>query len=170
MAGRRNLDAGARRRLRWREFSGPAMYLDVVDLRDFYASLLGRAVARHLRAALKPLLKAAPSDRVLGFGFATPYLGPLVGQAERVLAFMPAQQGVIDWPASSRAATALVDEDALPLPDAVIDLLLLVHALELSPRPAELLKELRRVLAPGGRLVVVVPNRQGAWARSCPRE
>ena len=68
---------------------------------------------------------------MLGFGFATPYLGD-IAKAERVLAFMPAGQGVIDWPTAHGSATALVAEDSLPLPDCVIDLVILVHALEMS--------------------------------------
>jgi SAM-dependent methyltransferase len=42
---------------------------------------------------------------------------------------------------------------------------MLVHALEMSTDPAELLRETWRVLAGGGRLLVVVPNRRGLWAR-----
>ena len=102
---------------------------------------------------------------MLGFGFPTPYLG-VIETAERVLAFMPAGQGVIDWPSGSASgsAAALVDEDSLPLPDSSIDLVILVHGLEMSDRPNALMAELRRVLASGGRLIVVVPNRQGPWA------
>jgi SAM-dependent methyltransferase len=37
--------------------------------------------------------------------------------------------------------------------------------LEWSPKPLELLRELWRVLAPKGRLLLVVPNRRGLWAR-----
>ncbi len=141
------------------------MYLDVVDLRDVYASLLGRMVARQLAPVVGSLVKVDVSTRVLGFGFATPYLAEIAG-AERVLAFMPAGQGVIDWPATGASATALVEESSLPLPDSSIDLVLLVHALEMSPRPNALMAELRRVLTGGGQLVVVVPSRQGPWARS----
>lgn len=141
------------------------MYLDVVDLRDFYAAPIGKIVARHLRPVIGGLIRVGASTRVLGFGFATSYLN-WIGEAERVIAFMPAGQGVIDWPASGGSATALVEEDSLPLPDSSIDLVVLVHALEMSPRPHALMAELRRVLAGGGRLVIVVPNRQGPWARS----
>ena len=142
------------------------MYLDVIELRDFYASFLGQLVPRLVGQAIGELVSVGPADRVLGLGFATPYLAPLAADAERALAFMPAQQGVIDWPPEGRSATALVEEDSLPLADASIDVVLLVHALEMSPRPRELLEEVRRVLTAAGRLVVVVPNRQGAWARS----
>ena len=141
------------------------MYLDVVDLRDFYASPAGRIVVRQLRPVIGGLAKVDASTRVLGFGFPTPYLGAMRA-AERVLAFMPAGQGVIDWPASGKTATALVEEGSLPLPDSSIDLIVLVHALEMSPRPHALMGELRRVLTGGGRLVIAAPNRQGPWARS----
>jgi SAM-dependent methyltransferase len=139
------------------------MHLDVVELRDFYASPVGQMVARQLAPVIGSVMRTDASTRVLGFGFATPYLGGIDG-AERVLAFMPAGQGVIDWPAGGASATALVEEDSLPLPDSSIDLLMLVHALEMSERPQRLMAELRRVLTTGGRLVVVVPNRQGPWA------
>ena len=141
------------------------MYLDVVDLRDFYAAPVGRMVERHLAPVIGGLVKVDAGTRVLGFGFATPYLGAIHG-AERVLAFMPAGQGVIDWPSGNGSATALVEEDSFPLPDSSIDLVILVHALEASARPHALMAELRRVLTGAGRIVIVAPNRQGPWARS----
>lgn len=142
------------------------MYLDVIELRDFYATLPGRAVRRKVGHAIADLVTARSGERVLGFGFATPYLSRLTDDAERVLAFMPAGQGVIDWPQDGPSCTALVEEDALPLSDASVDLAILVHAIEFSPQPAELMGEMRRVLASGGRLVIVAPNRRGAWVRS----
>ncbi|HEX9905290.1 MAG TPA: methyltransferase domain-containing protein [Propylenella sp.] len=141
------------------------MHLDVVDLRDFYASPVGRMVIRHLGPVVASLVKVDAGTRVLGFGFAIPYLAEIRG-AERLLAFMPAGQGVIDWPSGDGSATALVAEDSLPLPDSSIDLAIMIHALEMSARPQALMAELRRVLTSGGRLIIVVPNRQGAWASS----
>ncbi|HSG95071.1 MAG TPA: methyltransferase domain-containing protein [Afifellaceae bacterium] len=142
------------------------MYIDVIELRDFYATMPGRAVRRKVGRAIADLAAAGPGERVLGFGFATPYLDRLTGDAERALAFMPAGQGVIDWPPEGPSSTALVEEDALPLSDASVDLAILVHAIEYSPRPADLIGEMRRVLASGGRLVIVAPNRRGLWTRS----
>ena len=43
--------------------------------------------------------------------------------------------------------------------------MLLVHALEASSDPVGLLREVWRVLSGGGRLLAVVPNRRGLWAR-----
>src|SRR5690606_12999152 len=81
------------------------------------------------------------------------------------MAFMPAGQGAMAWPVRRPAATALVCDEELPLADAAIDRMLVVHALEHSENPREALLEVWRVLAPGGRLVLVVPHRRGLWAR-----
>jgi SAM-dependent methyltransferase len=51
------------------------------------------------------------------------------------------------------------------LPDSAVERVILVHALEMTNDPAALLREVWRVLAAGGRLLVVVPNRRGLWAR-----
>ena len=44
--------------------------------------------------------------------------------------------------------------------------MLVVHSLEIASNEREHLREIWRVMAPGGRLMLVVPNRQGIWARS----
>jgi SAM-dependent methyltransferase len=138
---------------------------DVVDLRDFYVQRLG-AVARHLVGrGVRRRWGDSRGQRVLGIGYATPYLGLFREEAERTLAFMPAAQGVVKWPSAKPALSALVDEFELPLPDAAVDRVLLVHALEMSNDPTALLREVWRVLASGGRLLAVVPNRRGLWAR-----
>jgi SAM-dependent methyltransferase len=102
---------------------------------------------------------------MLGIGFATPYLGLFREEAERCIAFMPAAQGVVKWPATRPALAALVEELELPLPDAAVDRVLLVHSLEMSRDAIALLREVWRVLAAGGQLLAVIPNRRGVWAR-----
>ena len=94
-----------------------------------------------------------------------PISGLFREEAERCLAFMPAAQGVVKWPSDRPTLAALVDELELPLPDAAVDRVLLVHALEMAHDPEALLREVWRVLAAGGRLLAVVPNRRGVWAR-----
>ncbi len=141
------------------------MYLDVADLRAFYGGRLGLAARRLVGARLKERWPSVAGDRVLGIGYATPYLKSLCDGAERVLAFMPAAQGVVNWPREGPNATALVDDGALPLPDASMDRVLVVHALEVSASAHDQLREIWRVLAPGGRILIVVPNRAGIWAR-----
>jgi SAM-dependent methyltransferase len=78
---------------------------------------------------------------------------------------MPGEQGVIHWPAEGKSATALVDEVELPLADSAVDFVLVVHGLELTEHLPDLLREIRRVLSPQGRALLIVPNRRGMWAR-----
>ncbi len=139
--------------------------MDVVDLRNFYAQQLGVVARRFIGRGIRARWADTSTMRVLGIGYATPYLGLFREEAERCLALMPAPQGVVRWPSARPALAALVEEDELPLTDSAVDRVLLVHALEMSPDPAELLREAWRVLAAGGRLLAVVPNRRGVWAR-----
>jgi SAM-dependent methyltransferase len=103
---------------------------------------------------------------VVGIGYAVPYLEGFQDDAERVLAVMPAGQGVVHWPANAPGLVALADENSLPLPDRSVDRLLLAHCLEGTAEVRLLLRECWRVLADGGRLMVVVTNRRGLWARA----
>ncbi|WP_237153339.1 class I SAM-dependent methyltransferase [Oryzibacter oryziterrae] len=141
------------------------MFLDVVDLRDFYSGELGRVVQPILAGHVRKIWPQVSGDRVLGIGFATPYIGQFSGEAERVIAFMPSTQGAVNWPTGGPNAVSLVVEDMLPLPDASVDRVVLVHALEMVNDPEGMLKEIWRVLSPGGRMLAIVPNRRGLWAR-----
>jgi SAM-dependent methyltransferase len=78
---------------------------------------------------------------------------------------MPAAQGVVSWPSDGRNVAALVRDDALPLEGGSIDRVLAIHCLEHADNAEELLREVWRILAPGGRVLIVVPNRTGMWAR-----
>jgi SAM-dependent methyltransferase len=60
----------------------------------------------------------------------------------------------------------LTEETALPLADASFERILLVHALEHSEEVRPMLREIWRVLAPEGRLLVIVPHRRSPWAMS----
>jgi SAM-dependent methyltransferase len=141
------------------------MHLDVLDLNSFYREPLGR-VARHLLAHhIRRLWSNTCGQTVLGTGYAVPFLRPFLGEAYRVILAMPEQQGVIRWPVGEPSCTFLVNDSHLPLADASVDKALVVHSLEMSCSPNVMLRELWRVLAPEGRLLLVVPNRRGLWAR-----
>lgn len=141
------------------------MRSDVVDLRSFYGGPLGNLATRYIGQAVQQRWHDHRGAIMLGIGYATPYLDPFLPAADRVLALMPEGQGVVHWPPAGPSATALADTGMLPLPDSTADLVLLVHALETDDSPPDLLAEVWRVLSPGGRLIAVVPNRRGLWAR-----
>jgi SAM-dependent methyltransferase len=142
-----------------------AMRADIIDLRSFYATVLGRLTERAIAMALASIWAKLADERLVGLGYAVPWLDRFGADAERVFAFMPASQGAANWPPGGPSSTALVFDEELPLPESSVDRILMVHALEHSENPAETLKELWRVLAPNGRLIIVVPNRRGLWAR-----
>lgn len=141
------------------------MSIDVVDLRAFYSERLGTVARYFVGRGIRNLWSDTQGLRMVGIGYAGPYLGLFREEAERCLAFMPAAQGVVKWPTVRPTLSTLVDELELPLPDASVDRVLLVHALEMSQNPTALLREVWRVLASGGQLLAVVPNRRGLWAR-----
>ena len=141
------------------------MHLDIVDLRTFYSSPLGALTQRHLSQFIAGRWAQNAGLSILGVGYATPYLAALLDDAVRVLAFMPAEQGVVNWPASRPSATALVETTMMPLPDSCVDRVLVVHALEVSDDPRELLAEVWRILTPGGSMILIAPNRGGLWSR-----
>jgi len=74
-------------------------------------------------------------------------------------------QGALVWPHNGPTMSSLIEPEHLPLPDNAVDRLLVVHYLEVADRVRPLLREMWRVLAPEGRLLMVVPNRRGVWAR-----
>lgn len=141
------------------------MYPDVTELRDFYASAMGTVVRRLIASRIRARWRNVKGLSVFGLGYPSPYLGVFREEAARLGALMPAQQGIIAWPAQSPRQCALVDDADLPLPDASADRILIVHALEHCEASHLLLRDVWRVLSPNGRVLFIVPNRRGVWAR-----
>ena len=139
------------------------MRRDVLELRRFYASPLGRAARDMVSRKLDEAWGDARGLDVLGLGYATPFLDGL-GNARRRVAAMPAGQGVEAWPHGARNLACLVDEESLALPNALFDRILVVHGLEESDHPLAALREIWRVLAPSGRVVIVASSRLGLWS------
>lgn len=145
------------------------MHHDIDQLRRFYYQrALGRVVQRILRDRLTERWPPAQTTgmTVAGFGFAAPMLRPYLPTARRVTALMPGPQGVMVWPAGQANHAVLCDETAWPIDAGSLDRLVMLHGLETSDHPRALLAEAWRCLGPGGRMMVMVPNRAGLWAAS----
>lgn len=142
------------------------MRRDVLELRQFYASELGRAARDMVSRKLTEAWGDPTGLDVLAVGYATPFVDHLTSQVRRVVAAMPAQQGVEVWPAGGRNLAMLAPEDQLPFTHALFDRILVAHGLEESDDPVGLLREVWRVLAPSGRAIVVVAARNGPWANA----
>jgi len=66
------------------------MRRDVLELREFYASPLGRAARSVIGKRVNEAWDGAGALDVLGLGYATPYLGGFRAAARRVVSAMPA--------------------------------------------------------------------------------
>jgi SAM-dependent methyltransferase len=142
------------------------MHLDVVELRNFYyRTRLGRAAQRAIRDQVCALWPEAKGQTVLGFGFAVPLLRPYLAEARRIIGLMPGQQGVMPWPVGMPNVSVLCEETAWPIETGHVDRLILMHGLETSENPSAVLDQCWRVLGPGGKAIIIVPNRAGLWAR-----
>lgn len=141
--------------------SGP---LPTVErLQAFYASDSGQRAQRTIGAAIDTLWSARRQDRLLGLGYAPPWLEFIVPKVDRAICAMPARQGVHAWPADSANMACLVDPLNLPFAESLFDVVIAVHLLEHVTEPTRLMRELWRVLAPAGKVLIVVPHRRGRW-------
>lgn len=142
------------------------MRIDVLAQQRFYASRLGEVARRMAARRIEALWPPASGLDMLGLGYSMPYLEPYRALARRVTALMPSAQGAERWPGEGRTLAALGDETRLPFMDSVFDRVLVVHGLEEAENPRAMLRELWRVIAPEGRLLIVAANRAGMWART----
>lgn len=141
------------------------MYLDVVEIRDFYSGALGQEVRWHIG---NQILRHWPSHQGLqfaGIGYASPFLRPFLEKGVAVTSLFPAGQGAVIWPREGARRAVLIDEGLFPFRDASFDRVIEVHGLEFFADAESHLNEVWRVMAPEGRLLLVVPNRSGLWAR-----
>lgn len=141
------------------------MWPDVVDIKEFYETPLGKVVRRSIRRKIREFWPDVKGCNMMALGYPTPYIRLYREEAKRLVALMPAEQGALSWSQKESNIAALTEETQLPLADKSVDLALVVHALEFTSHPREMMREIWRVLSDGGRLLLVVPNRLGLWSR-----
>lgn len=138
--------------------------LNVSHLKQFYASALGEAASAALKRCISSIWPGSDTDIVLAIGFPNALWNP-TQIPKNLLVGMPAEHGALCWPAEKNKVAAIYDGN-LPIADNVINRIILIHALEHSSNVSALMQEVWRVLAPQGRMLAIVPNRMGLWARS----
>ncbi len=141
---------------------------DIVNLRQFYSSALGRKVKRQLRRVLRECWCDEKGLHTVGVGYSAPLL-TLASQVEdpvaRVIALMPHAQGAIYWPVHTMNHSVLGDELCPPFTPSSLHRVIVAHAFEHLVAPDEFLRIWWQLLVPGGRMILLVPNRRGLWAR-----
>lgn len=141
------------------------MSVDVVDLREFYATPLGQSAAQSLNKALAKQVQFSKDLNIIGMGYPVPIFDELIQDNEDAIILMPARQGALQWPSGKASKVALVDEDELPIETASVQCVVVLHLLENVSDPSEILDEIWRILVPEGKLVLVATNRRGLWTR-----
>ncbi len=137
------------------------------DLQSFYKSDIGLIVQDVISSRVREFWPDVHGQSLMGCGYAAPYVDMFHDDApERSVLMMPGEQGACLWPANGKNAVFMSDELAMPIEPASVDRVLLVHHLESCVDVHASLQEVWRVLKGNGRVLVVVPNRMGAWAHA----
>lgn len=141
---------------------------NVYSLRSFYVSRSGRLIRRLLLRHILALWPDVKGLRVMGAGYAVPYIKPLRAMgAERIFAILPAGQGGVHaWPDDGPNLVALAEDSELPVETESVDRIILIHGLEHAEFPDAMMGELWRILKSSGKMLIIAPNRLGLWARA----
>lgn len=138
------------------------MFRTVYDFAEFYKQPMGQMVHSVLSKRLTAWLGDCKAQRVIGIGYAHPYLESIRETSERALSIIPARLGAEAW----HGQIVLAEESELPLETNSVDRVILIHSLEYAEILSSNLNEIWRVLKGNGRLIIITPNRMGFWARA----
>jgi SAM-dependent methyltransferase len=127
----------------------------IIGLQDWFATPPGR----YLLAWEQAQFDQAVADV---FGYHALQLGAAEVEGLRTNR-MPHRWLALSDPMRPAKATLLTDFTALPFAANSLDLVVMPHALELSPDPHATLREVERVLVPEGRVVICGLNPASLW-------
>lgn len=143
------------------------MRQDSVSISRFYSSPLGQAAGRVLAQRILDLWPQVDGLSLLGVGFPQPVLDPFADSARRLIVALPEAAGHDRWDATGRGnATVIGPEARLPFPDGLFDRVIVLHGIEEAGHPRAVCREIWRVMAPEGRIIVALANRAGLWSRA----
>lgn len=134
------------------------------SLRRWFESPLGQILLSQQQPLISSLVEEYPAETQL---VVSPSGAALIGDEQRSLGSgrpqlqMQIFSGIRNFKScsESRYSPLVADLDAIPLLDNSVDFILLHHTLEFSENPHQVLREVARVLSPGGNLVIVGFNR-----------
>lgn len=141
------------------------MTFDAYRLQSWYNTPQGTTAVALISDVMERWVSKNPALQTCGIGYTQPYLEQLAPWLGSCVGASPAEMGVIRWPRGRANRIAQVRPDALPFPDKHYNRVIVAHLLEGVGSPRGILREVWRILEPGGRVLVIVPNRGGLWAR-----
>ncbi|WP_066967780.1 class I SAM-dependent methyltransferase [Microbulbifer sp. Q7] len=117
-----------------------------VSLGDWFESSLGREILTQQLALAQPLVEGLFGYHLMQASVARKVDFAACSRINHRFRLSPCVDG---------GGGAVVDFEQLPLPSESIDVAVLHHLLDFSPRPHQVLREAARVLIPGGHMVVI---------------
>ncbi|GAB5459407.1 MAG: methyltransferase domain-containing protein [Henriciella sp.] len=142
------------------------MRQSAATLEAFYATRLGRASTERLGQRMFDLWGANKGKSVLVVGYPAPVLPIWQGTARTCIGVVPAEIGETSLTGARGGVLARIGEERLPFNDGTFDRVVLLHAVEEADNPRRLLREVWRILAPEGRVIVAATNRFSFWSLS----
>ena len=142
------------------------MHVNIEELKAFYQAKLGGLVTNCIVENLGAAWNNIDNQDILSFGYCRPFIEGINSNPRRLINFIPHEIGIERWPTTKPNCTLIGDENNTPFNEACFDKILCVHAIEGAQNPRIMLRELWRILAPEGELIIFVTNRRSTWAQN----
>ena len=139
------------------------MYQDFNEFEKFYQSELGINVKYFISSKLKKYIYLYDGETLGSFGFGNPYLNLFAEKNIKIFNFLSKKVGIKKNSYSEKITDVLLDEEKLPIEDLFFNHIVSVHYLENASNLKKNLRELWRVLAPEGKIYIVLPNKKSSW-------
>ena len=134
----------------------------------FYETRLGRAAAGLLIERTAALWTVLAGETVLGLGEVRHLAGPLTADAASLALVDLHASSPLPWGGHRNRGNVVLaaHETRLPFADQAFSRVILLHALEEAEDPRRLIREVWRVTAEEGRILVIAASRGGLWSRA----
>lgn len=142
------------------------MYQDYSEFEKFYRSDLGKNLKYFVSSKLKKYIYLYEKEIVGFFGYGNPYLDLIQKKNNRIFNFSSEKIGTCKNLSNEESVNILFDEEKLPIEDNFFNHILVVHYLENANNLKKNLRELWRVLAPEGKIYIILPNKKSSWNHS----
>ncbi len=114
----------------------------------------------------RDFVPAGPRDRVLDYGCGVaPHLVHFRSRGVNIAGAEITPSVVDAYRAAGFEVTRIQRLDQIPYPDREFDIIYLMQVFEHIPQPHEFLREVHRILKPGGALYAAVPNGCSLWRK-----
>ncbi|MDJ0921105.1 MAG: methyltransferase domain-containing protein [Henriciella sp.] len=140
------------------------MRQSAATLQTFYSTRLGHAASGLIGQRLLDLWGACEGHSVLVVGYPPPISKLWIDTARACVGVLPEGMGDLTASSARGGIVTTSPENRLPFSDNVFDRIVLLHALEEADSPRRMMRDVWRVLAPEGRVVVVAANRRNFWS------